>query len=227
MKLVQKRSHRGIIGIESAIVMIAFVIVAAALAFVVLNTGFSTTQKAKTTIISSLGEASSALEVSGKITGVSQISASALNVTSIPIKVASGGDSVNLGNSSISIKYVSNDVEYDNILSGPIFGTQKDLTTAFDAATTQGLSAYSASNSNPVTEAGPNQTSAIIYWTVNANNNTIIDQGEHAVLAIAWSDAERPQALDKMKAEILTAKGSTLTVEREIPNLSTLITDLG
>ncbi|MEO9308549.1 MAG: archaellin/type IV pilin N-terminal domain-containing protein, partial [Nitrososphaera sp.] len=34
-----RKTRRGVIGIESAIVMIAFVIVAAALAFVVLNMG--------------------------------------------------------------------------------------------------------------------------------------------------------------------------------------------
>ena len=54
MNLIRKghrHTHRGVIGVESAIVMIAFVIVAAALAFIVLNTGFSTTQKAKTTTI--------------------------------------------------------------------------------------------------------------------------------------------------------------------------------
>ena len=48
MKLQRKgtrHSHRGVIGVESAIVMIAFVIVAAALAFVVLNMGFSTTKR--------------------------------------------------------------------------------------------------------------------------------------------------------------------------------------
>ena len=56
-----KRTRRGVVGIESAIVLIAFVIVAAALSFVVLNMGFSTTQKAKSTITSGLGEASSAL----------------------------------------------------------------------------------------------------------------------------------------------------------------------
>jgi len=41
-----KDDRKGVVGIESAIVLIAFVIVAAALAFVVLNMGFSTTQKA-------------------------------------------------------------------------------------------------------------------------------------------------------------------------------------
>jgi len=50
--ILKKKNHisRGIIGIESAIVLIAFVIVAVALAFVVLNMGFATSQKAKTSI---------------------------------------------------------------------------------------------------------------------------------------------------------------------------------
>ncbi len=57
MKLFRKgkrNAHRGIAGIEAAIVLIAFVIVAAALAFVVLNMGFSTTQKAKAAIIAAI-----------------------------------------------------------------------------------------------------------------------------------------------------------------------------
>ena len=73
MKLQRKgtrHSHRGVIGVESAIVMIAFVIVAAALAFVVLNMGFTTAQKAKTTIIAGLGESSSSMQVEGKVTAV-------------------------------------------------------------------------------------------------------------------------------------------------------------
>ncbi|MGQ0606725.1 MAG: archaellin/type IV pilin N-terminal domain-containing protein, partial [Candidatus Nitrosotenuis sp.] len=39
-------NHRGVMGIEAALVLIAFVIVAAALSFVVLNMGFSSTQQA-------------------------------------------------------------------------------------------------------------------------------------------------------------------------------------
>ena len=85
---VHGHAHRGVIGIESAIVLIAFVIVAAALAFVVLNMGFATSQKAKTTIVSTLQEAGSILEVSGKVIASAQVSASKLNVTGIPIKIA-------------------------------------------------------------------------------------------------------------------------------------------
>ena len=69
MNLIRKghvHAHRGVIGIESAIVLIAFVIVAAALAFVVLNMGFSTTQKAKTAIIAAVEEAGSSMEIAIK-----------------------------------------------------------------------------------------------------------------------------------------------------------------
>ncbi len=52
---------------ESALILIAIVIVAAALAFVVLNMGFATSQKAKTSITSALGEAGSSLSISGKV----------------------------------------------------------------------------------------------------------------------------------------------------------------
>src|SRR3990172_6513561 len=138
MNLIQKghrHTHRGIIGIESAIVLIAFVIVAAALAFVVLNMGFSTTQKAKTTIISSLGEASSSLEISGKVTAVANIPKALVNVTGIPLKITSGGSSINLDNSTISVKYLSNVVEYDNILAGTMIGrTYSNMSQAFQDA---------------------------------------------------------------------------------------------
>ena len=109
MNLIRKghgHAHRGVIGVESAIVMIAFVIVAAALAFVVLNMGFATTQKAKTTIISSLGESSSSLEVSGKVMGIGCTTCNSvnpvLNATGIPLKIVSGGESVNLDPDSTS-----------------------------------------------------------------------------------------------------------------------------
>ena len=124
MNLIRKghgHAHRGVIGIESAIVLIAFVIVAAALAFVVLNMGFAVTQKAKTSIIASLGEASSSLAISGKITAVANVTDGVLNATIIPIKVTSGGDSVNLDNATVPLKYIISTVEYDNILSATLF----------------------------------------------------------------------------------------------------------
>ena len=230
MNLIRKghrKSHRGVIGVESAIVMIAFVIVAAALAFVVLNMGFSTTQKAKTTIVSSLSEASSSLQVAGKVIAVGDTTLSNLRVVSIPIKVASGGDSVNLQNTTASIKYMSNSREYDNIYSAALTSTTyANVTTAFTAANSQ-LAHFD--NGNPVTSASaaPDNTKAIIYWSVRTNTNAILDQGEHANVAVAYRIEDKPSALDKIRVEIVVPTGAALTVERQVPSITTSVVDLG
>ena len=235
MNLIRKghrQSHRGVIGVESAIVMIAFVIVAAALAFVVLNMGFSTTQKAKTTIVSSLSEASSGMEVAGKAFGYGDTTNNNLKVFAVPIKVASGGDSVNLQNTTASVKYLSNSVSYDNIYAGTlsrnadgvndVSGAWSSLAGATSDAVRQGF--Y---NQDPIAVGAPSATKAFIYWTVNINNNDILDQGEHAVLAIAYKTADKPSALDKIKAEIIVPTGAALTVERQVPLISNTYVNLG
>ena len=232
MNLIQKghrHTHRGIIGIESAIVLIAFVIVAAALAFVVLNMGFATTQKAKTTIISSLKEASSALEISGKVTAIADVSAGLVNATSIPIKVTAGGSTINLDNSTVSIKYLSNTVEYDNILVATMTGrTYGNLSQAFEDAKDNTFQGIWQITQNPVNDTNPNTlTSAIIYWTVSANGNEILEAGEHANLAIVFAVGDLPAELDTMRIELIVSSGAALTVERQIPNLTTEVVDLG
>ena len=245
MNLIRKghgHAHRGVIGVESAIVMIAFVIVAAALAFVVLNMGFSTTQKAKTTIISSLGEASSSLEVAGKVTGSGHVASAALNVTAIPIKIASGGDSVNLAPGTAAVKYLQNSISYDDILQGTLTTAAQDdddgtatgewqqLEAAFESADdANGVPGCTpTATQNPFKDGGwPVETCAFIYWTVNSNNNNILDQGEHAVLAIAYALGDRPTSLDNIRAEVILPTGASLTVERQVPVVTNTVVDLG
>ena len=217
-------------GIEAAIVMIAFVIVAAALAFVVLNMGFSTTQKAKTAIISSYTEASSALEIAGKVTGIGDISTGVLNATIIPLQVASGGDSVSLNPNQTSIKYYSNTVRYDNIYANACVltsATYNNVTGALNAAVTS-TCIDKAPISGATTVGAPTETKAIIYWDVSHTPiNDILEQGEHAELVIAYDSADRPGELDNLKAEIDVPTGSALTVERQVPSVTTNIVDLG
>jgi flagellin FlaB len=223
-----RKTRRGVIGIESAIVMIAFVIVAAALAFVVLNMGFSTTQKAKTAISSSVAESSSALEIAGKVTGIGYVSSGVLNATVIPLKVAGGGDAVSLDPALADIKYYSNTVRYDNIYKSACMissGTYTDVSSAINAAMTAGCVDQNAVNG---TLARPSTTTqAIVYFDVNKNSNAILDQGEHANLVIQYKSADRPAQLDNIKAEIVLPTGSALTVERQVPAVTTQIVDLG
>jgi len=239
MNLIQKghrHTHRGIIGIESAIVLIAFVIVAAALAFVVLNMGFATTQKAKTTIVSTLAEAGSSLEVEGKVIASSYqptVGGSSLNVTSIPIKIAGGGDSINLDPSITAVKYLSNQITYDDIYNGTL---NPNTYTSLEAATNAadigpGLGVIEKSpylgGLDADSDDWPNTTTAFIYWTVAANTNDILESGEHANLAIVFADTERPSELDTIRIEIIVPSGASLTVERQVPNITTEVVDLG
>jgi len=218
---------------EAAIVLIAFVIVAAALAFVVLNMGFATTQKAKTSIIASLGQASSSLVISGKVIGIANVTDGVINATIIPIRISAGGDSINLDNGTVSLKYISNSVEYDNILTATIFDTTfGNVSQAFqhvaERGSIKGLSSITPTyQENPVNSTLPSQTFAIIYWIVQQNQNSILERGEHVVIAIGYRDVDRPGALDKIRAELLITSGATLTVERNIPNITNLIVDLG
>ncbi|MCV0409534.1 archaellin/type IV pilin N-terminal domain-containing protein [Nitrosopumilus sp.] len=237
MKLQRKgtrHSHRGVIGVESAIVMIAFVIVAAALAFVVLNMGFTTSQKAKTSIISSLGESSSSMQVAGKVIGQGYVNDGSLNATAFPFKVSSGGSDVNLDAETMAVKYVSNGENYDNIYVGTLSTQEwKQLSAASiqaDNTESSGTGeAFADIVGDPFSNEIPTDTRAFVYFT-QANEsppNDILSQGETAVLAILYSAADRPASLDKVKVEIITPTGAALTVERQVPTITNTIVDLG
>ncbi|MEM1779501.1 MAG: archaellin/type IV pilin N-terminal domain-containing protein, partial [Ignisphaera sp.] len=99
-----KKARRGIVGIEAAIVLIAFVVVAAALAFVALNMGFYTTQRSKEVMAAGLAQASSSLEVDGSVLAKVDTTSSSVNTTSsskltcivIPIRLSAGQKPVDL-----------------------------------------------------------------------------------------------------------------------------------
>ncbi len=229
MKLIRKgkrHAHRGITGMESAIILIAFVIIAAALAYVVLNMGIATSQKAKTSITSALAEAGSSLAVSGNVIGTSITAATPLTALMIPIKITSGGESLDLNTTRVTISYLSNDVEYGNIYRNActITGaTHPTPTSAWAAAL-----AATCVDANPIV-GPPTETTAIIYWAVARQTppDTILEQGEHAILSIGWNAADPPDNLDKIKVELTITGGATLTVERNLPYIGSAIIELG
>lgn len=63
------RDELGITGLETAIILIAFIVVAAVFAFTIMTTGLFSTEKAKTTAQAGISEASIGLAVKGQMTG--------------------------------------------------------------------------------------------------------------------------------------------------------------
>ena len=98
--------------------MIAFVIAASALSFVVLNMDFATTQKAKTTIASGLEESRSAVQITGEVTEHGNATANRLTYYQIPVKVLPGGASISLETGNTAIRYFSKSIAFESIYRG-------------------------------------------------------------------------------------------------------------
>ncbi len=64
-----KRDQRGITGLETAIVLIAFVVVASVFAFAVLSTGLLSSEKSKEVVLGGLAETSATLTLRGSVIG--------------------------------------------------------------------------------------------------------------------------------------------------------------
>jgi len=65
------RSEKGMTGLETAIILIAFVTVASVLAYSVLSAGIFSSEKGKQTVYQGLQQAQSTLEVKGAVVGLS------------------------------------------------------------------------------------------------------------------------------------------------------------
>jgi flagellin-like protein len=111
------RNKKAISGLETAIVLIAFVIVASAFAYAVLNMGFLATQKSQQVVLGGLGAASSALVVDGPVYGYSTAPGPTGNITSIIfwLKTASAASSVDLNVNKTTIGFQNSRGVWPNI----------------------------------------------------------------------------------------------------------------
>jgi len=106
------KKRKAMTGLETAIILVAFVITAAAFAFVVLNMGFLTAEKAQSVISSGMAEASSALLVdSGVIgefnnTGADQDKISLYKLT-FYLKLSQGHTPIDLDDSKLVATYTN------------------------------------------------------------------------------------------------------------------------
>ncbi len=111
------REEHGITGLETAIVLIAFVVVAAVFAFVVLSTGLFSSERSKETVYAGLAKTRGAMELTGSVLATSNQT----KVTSLTfdLTLAAGGDQVNLNPSSTSnktiISYVDGSINDNNL----------------------------------------------------------------------------------------------------------------
>ncbi len=113
----RSREERGITGLETAIVLIAFVVVAAVFAFVVLSTGLFSAERSKETVYAGLAKTRGSMELTGGVIAASNTT-KVLNVK-FDLTLAAGGDQVNLNPTDPSnrtvISYIDNAYTNNNL----------------------------------------------------------------------------------------------------------------
>jgi len=196
-----RKARKGIVGIEAAIVLIAFVIVAAALAFVTLNMGFYTTQKSKETMKTGLEEATSALEVDGSVIGAVDTSAEAVWAIAIPIKLSSGRSPVDLTKVAITITTENKTVYLTVSEQNPEIQTSPGTSDVFDTL--------------------KNSSKDFLFIEYVGDGDNLVEVNEKWVLAITLNSTDvldyKLEAYSTITVEIKPATGAPLTVERMIP----------
>jgi flagellin FlaB len=201
------RRNCAIVGIEAAIVMIAFVVIAAALAYVVINMGFYSAQTAKTTIDQGVTEATSALEIGGFITAKTNGTGN-LTFLVIPVRLAVGHQQVDMSNNTVVVAVQGRDFSLADIYNGSRIGAQDDLislmnTTYWDAYN------HTSNSSLPSAES--------FIYEGQPGVTTALQQNAKAYIVISLGDRYGLSPYDKVKIEIRTSVGAALMVQRNIP----------
>jgi archaeal flagellin FlaB len=122
-----KYSQDAFTGLEAAIVLIAFVVVAAVFSYVVLGAGFFTSQKSQETVYKSVEQATSNIQMVGNIYGLASVSPSAIDSIQFAIGLTPGAPTADL--TKMTVIYSSDAVAPITYYYG---GTTKD-TSHFSA----------------------------------------------------------------------------------------------
>lgn len=93
-----KQAQQGITGLETAIILIAFVIVASVFAYVVLSAGLFSAQKAKEAVYSGLQEVRSTMELKGNVLG--KMEDGVLTEVYFTVGTPGGGDAIDFTDTS-------------------------------------------------------------------------------------------------------------------------------
>jgi flagellin FlaB len=234
---------KGIVGLETAIILIAFVIIAAAFSFMVVNQGLLATEKGKSVIQQGIQQAGTPLIVDGTIFVRTSPTGTAINYMVIPIK-AFGSSHINMGRNQTSVILKVGDkvwanaylgalhVGYDNgtlygsstdyVASNPVYdptGMQFDDFTGFQLTdvTMDGESCNIYVNETYSVGYGKDLTTGVVFAVSNSNGDEALNAGEEGFLLVALGPSDEATSRVKVNLEIRTENSATISIEFRIP----------
>ena len=159
-----KQAQRGITGLETAIILIAFVVVASVFAFTVLSTGIFASERSKETVFAGLEEAKSSIEPRGSV-----------------IAYKGRVDTTSATDTIYKLSFV---------VANAIAGESVDLTPPYN---TNGAGSdpdivANAEYKTVISYIDQNQYLSDVPWTVawvgNSNSDDLLEEGEKAEVSI-------------------------------------------
>jgi flagellin FlaB len=127
-----RKDDKAFSGIEAAIVLIAFVVVAAVFSYVLIGAGSFVSQKASSAVYGSVGQTTTAMQVSGSVIGEdSTKSGKSIDTLLIWVENTAAGSPVDMTNMVMTFK--SADETYTLVPSGSKEGKEMDSATAWKA----------------------------------------------------------------------------------------------
>ena len=220
-------AHRGLT-LWYNVALVTFFVIAVSVTATIINSGVTTSDTTKEVVEEAMSEARHALQIIGKVSGTADVANDEVITTATPVTVATGGK-VDVSELMFKLNYKlikieSHTITYDNIYTGALTATSYN--SVYDAL--EDAKALGLIEINPYEdEEKPTTTSAFIYWVVNINQDSFIDQGELAVISLVYAEKDRPKSGEFLALEGLTPTGNILTIERDIPNISNRVIDLG
>jgi len=179
-------------GLEAAIVLIAFVVVAAVFSYVVLGAGFFTSQTAQATVHTGVQQASSSMELVGNVYGIAANSGAA-NLKSLNVTVAltAGGTGMDL--SQMVVSYRDNNGGYNSSLN-------------FTSNCAQAVSGEGSQLSWCIGER---------LYSTGGIENDVLDPNEQMILIVGVPTTATPNT--KVSVNFQPAIGAVLPVTRTVP----------
>ncbi len=228
-----KGSERGITGLETAIILIAFVVVASVFAFTVLSTGIFSSERSKETVYAGLEEARSTLEPRGSVIAYKGLVSSTATIYKFTFVVSNavGGEPVNL-----TAPYTADGSTTDPDI---VASAQSKMVVSFaddnqflnDLPWTKSFVGYD--NSDDMLDAG--EKAEITVWLLDRNNATAIGDND----SVGYMDGASPggdggltgsstvlAVNAEFTIEVTPESGAVLTIQRTLPAVFQPISDL-
>jgi archaeal flagellin FlaB len=218
-----RRGQKGITGLETAIILIAFVTVASVLAYSVLSAGIFSSERGKAAVYAGLSSAQSTMGLKGSVVGTSNAGVNALESCTFHLALAIAGDSVDLNN--LVINYWDSGLGVTNL---PLNNAPKSVgyhkSGTFSNSSNK-LMVFSKGETGAGTlKLGPLQVGKWSFVLSDGSGGHILSGTLEAVITVTIPTGANVGSYQTFTIQINPPTGASITIQRSLPPIAAIMT---